>query len=1094
MLLFTLVASSPRVVDPKNTLGKLSKYLELINTRREVGFEAALNASFARNASPSHLLPSLDRHTWEPMNVTSFSFGETLGEWFAFKAALPLPAKFDPSVHFLHFDFVIDKRYLVRRWDDDTPAGPEGRIWLNQVPIAAVDEFHSGCRIDRLGPVELRIFSGRCRSSHSVARFGVSVIHTDCEALYHHLRFLISIVTDMKTDNPDRATLLRILDDTIRMLDIRDLAFPVALPPARAHDPSGTAFYASVPAALAHLNRELAKLPKPTAADAGISVIGYSHIDTCWLWPFSLSRFKFANTVAGMLHLVWRGGWKFLATSAQHYKWLKDDAPELYDGVLRAIRDGRWDANGATWVEPDTTLPSGESLVRQLTTGVRFFESELGVKQTVVFLPDCFGFSGNLPQIIRKAGIDSFVTAKISWCEYTQFPHSTFVWRGIDGSELLTHFITTPSVWSHQMSTYTGTSTAFELLGTLKAYKQKEILPTAALHTSGNGDGGGGVTEEMDWNLRLFAELPKLQDVPRVVFPTLDEVFRDIRARKDELPVWDDELYLEYHRGTLTTQEEVKRQNRQLEAHLHNVEWLLAILSSVCRVNVSRYVASVGRIWEDTLLFHFHDAVPGSSVNEANQDIVSRGRPLLAILRSLEAEVADMICDRMRTATSESATVIFNTLGYPRKISGQVVPSGGWTVKDGDVQIRIDKQTTTTYERIPKDESFEIHYINESFIETTVASGHVSVNADKRAVTTRFLEIQLNENGTFGSIRDLKTGHEYLSGAGNQFELYEDRPLAWPAWDIQLYHKEMQLESPVLESMKFESDCIHLNYRIASIGEGTETSTILQTVTFSSDSPSVDFKTVVNWTQHDKLLKVAFPTAIRSRTARFGIQFGHIKRPTHMNTKRDLAKFEAAGRWVDLSETTNGVSLCSDVKAGFDVHEGIIRMSLLKAPLQTDKWADFGVRKFSYRAVFHRGGFENSNIVKHSDELVVPVVVRDYRQPTEPIDDGAIPMTSEFVSVDDDAVVLETMKPAFDHDGFVCRFYEASGGWRRTRVTFPLLASPEWDVEIVDLLERSINGSVQKVGAGQLMFEFALKAFELTTVLLTRRNDDTSSL
>jgi alpha-mannosidase len=415
-------------------------------------------------------------------------------------------------------------------------------------------------------------------------------------------------------------------------------------------------------------------------------------------------------------------------------------------------------------------------------------------------------------------------------------------------------------------------------------------------------------------------------------------------------------------------------------------------------------------------------------------------------------------------------------------------------VKDDGIEIQIDKQTTTTYERIPKNESFEIHDFNEPFIETMMASDRVFVDADKRTVTTPFLAIHLSENGTFGSIRDVKTGHEYLSGAANQFELYEDRPLGWPAWDIQLYHKEMQLESPVLESMKFESDCIHLKYRIAAIGDGAETSTISQTVTFSSDSPSVDFKTVVNWTQHDKLLKVAFPTTIRARTARFGIQFGHIQRPTHRNTKRDMAKFEAAGRWTDLSETTNGVSLCSDVKAGFDVHEGIIRMSLLKAPLQTDKWADFGVRKFSYRAVFHHGGFENSNIIKHSDEMVFPIVIGDYRQPTEPIDDGAIPMTSEFVAVDDDDIILETMKPAFDRDGFVCRFYEASGGWRKTRVTFPLLASSEWDVEIVDLLERPINESVHKVGAGQLMFELAFKAFELTTVLLTRQSDDTGSL
>jgi alpha-mannosidase len=292
----------------------------------------------------------------------------------------------------------------------------------------------------------------------------------------------------------------------------------------------------------------------------------------------------------------------------------------------------------------------------------------------------------------------------------------------------------------------------------------------------------------------------------------------------------------------------------------------------------------------------------------------------------------------------------------------------------------------------------------------------------------------------------------------------------------------MQIESPVFDSMTFESNRVVLNYKIARVGDGpAETSTISQVLTFSSEFPFIDFKTVVNWTQHNKLLKVTFPTTVRARFARFGIQFGHIQRPTHKNTRRDMAKFEAAGRWVDLSESSGGLSLCSSVKAGFDVHEKVIRMSLLKAPLQTDKWADFGIRKFSYRLICHQGGFEESHVVQLSDELVVPVVVGNAERT------GSLLGTSEFVVVRDEKVVLETLKPAFDCDGFVCRFYESSGGWRRTIVTFPLLENAGWDVEVVDLMERRVDTvGLQKASQKQLEFELTFNAFELKTVLVRR--------
>jgi alpha-mannosidase len=598
----------------------------------------------------------------------------------------------------------------------------------------------------------------------------------------------------------------------------------------------------------------------------------------------------------------------------------------------------------------------------------------------------------------------------------------------------------------------------------------------------------------MLWNLNIMAELPKIQEVPRIVFPTLEELFKDIRARGDELPIWDDELYLEYHRGTLTSQEEVKRQNRQLEAHLHSCEWLMVIIESLFHVNISSLKKEIKKIWEVTLLCQFHDAIPGSSVNEANHEILKLGRPKLERLREIEMICGREIASRIRTVDREASSIFFNTLAHPRMICGQTIPSGGWSLRSENSLIATDEQITTAYEVIPKkgeDGDFAVHEIYEPFVHGSIApqkNKNVYINAESRSVRTPFLHVIFSEDGTIASISDVETGREYLSGRGNAFELYEDRPLNWPAWDIQLYHKEMEIQGPIFDGFEFLEDQVTAKWHIERVGDGPAgTSMITQQITFSADSPIIDFTTVVNWTQHDKLLKVAFPTTIRSRFARFGIQFGHIQRPTHKNTLRDLAKFEAAGRWTDLSDSSHGVSLTSNVKAGFDVHEGVVRMSLLKSPLQTDKWADFGIRKSTYRLVCHAGGFEDSNITEFSDELNVPVVHIPYIQPETPIGELNVPVTATFVVVKDRKVILETLKPSFDGNGFVARFYESSGGWRKTKVTFPLLDGNGWTVRAVNLLEQKGDGKVVDRKELSLCFNVELGAFELLTVLIQRK-------
>ena len=591
------------VYDPKHLTNKIAMYLDLINKKRIVETLPATDAFVCRKASPSFQPPSKEDYQWETFNAEqSFQFGETKGDWFAFKGFISAPNSFNPQTQVLRFNFEISRNYKVRTWDDNSPAGPEGRFWINSQLIAATDEFHNGADIlpEHLqfndnslqkGSVlaEARVFTGRCLASHVLSRFSVSSIDKNTEELYQKLRFYLSLAKEPNSDSHDRYLLLKALDSCIRCLDVRDCNRVIPLLPNRYHDPSNIAFYSSVPLALIALQKGLSVFPKYSETSNSlitsnipiVNVIGYSHLDTCWLWPYFYTHFKFANTSSTMLHLQEstfpENHWKFIGTAAQVYKWLKKDDPKLYERILNQAKKGLWEVNGALWLEPDTTILSGESLCRQTIMGIDFMENQMGFKQTVCMVPDCFGFSAALPQILKSAGIESFITSKLSWSEYTQFPYDTFRWRGIDGSEILAHFITTPSSWNYQTTTYTGVSTAYELIGAWKYYKQKDILPQAALHTSGNGDGGGGITEEMCWNLHLMENLPKIEGVPRLRFPSLTELFEVIKVKKDQLPLFDDELYLEYHRGTLTSQEEVKRQNRTLESSLHNIEYLLSI-------------------------------------------------------------------------------------------------------------------------------------------------------------------------------------------------------------------------------------------------------------------------------------------------------------------------------------------------------------------------------------------------------------------------------------------------------------------------------------------------------------------------------------
>ncbi|OHS97465.1 glycosyl hydrolase [Tritrichomonas foetus] len=1073
-------ALSLYVVDPQHTINKLKKINNFVNTIRHVGYKVVRDGKATKKATSSHDIPSECDYEWEDVDFShDWYFNEGRYEWTALIGTLQIPDGYDPEKHLLKLHIGITRDFKRGTGDDNTPCGPEGRYWINKEISGAVDSFHDGLYLtdDEAqdgNEVQVRIFNGRIPTHHHVDAFGIDMYDRAVETLYRRCKFLIDVVEKLE-DGPDKQKLLDLVDETLRMIDIRDEQTDIDMLDIRKQDPKHEAMRKSVPVALEFLKAKLQEFPKASETDPAITILGYSHIDTMWLWPFNVTHFKTTNTASTMLHLLEHPPkefgenaveWKFLATAPQHYKWMEEDAPYIFEKVREATRKGRWNVDGVMWLEPDVTLPSGESLNRQILYGYNYFAKSVPeFNHSTLFLPDCFGYSASLPQILRNGECDAFVTSKISWNEYNTFPYSSFNWRGIDGSSVVSHFITTSGDKYGRGSTYTGDSSVPQLMYTYDRNFQKDIIRTSALHTSGNGDGGGGVTEDMVWNYNMFNELPKLKGVPRLRFKSLSEVMDEVRDVKDDLPFWDGELYLEYHRGTLTSFEEIKRQNRMLESHLHNVEWLMTILFTQDEFfDYSKHQRAIQPIWEDTMLMHFHDCIPGSSINEANLDAVRRGRPFLEQLRNLEIELGGEIAKLIQR--TDEGKIIFNTLSHSRYITKQLIPAGGWSLQKSDTVIETNDEVTTIWERSMLTDKDIENELKEPFIKTAYpptkdddikieSQTDSNDNIKQLTVTTPCITAIFDENGHLSSVVDAQ-GLEFLSAPGNIFELYEDRSYSFPAWELTLYHKEMQLNEPIFDGYEIDSEktnVIIAKWHIPLISEGgAEETTIEQTITFTQNSPQIDFQTKVRWTQHDKILKIMFPTNIRSRTARFGIQFGHLDRPTHNNTAEDMARFEANGRWCDLAEDGRGIAIMADTKNGWDVHENVMRLSLLKAPMASDRWEDFGKRKFFYRAVFHNNSFAKAKIPQIADELNIPPVQVDANG------EGLLSAQQKFVDITDDHIILETLKVAEDNsdeESFIARFYESSGTGRKATVTFPLLKADEWeDAELVSTLEK----------------------------------------
>jgi alpha-mannosidase len=987
------------------TVEKITKQLPEIRAAVYRGVMSIPEFKFHEGDVPGAERPDFADEAWADFVVGDYWGGYDVVVWFRARVVIPPDWRREK----LALRFLVGPR-------DGGDSTAETMLYVNGRPLQAIDVWHEEAWLPpellQAGEISvaLKAWSG-VLGVPDRRRFKVAELvwlDEGAERLYFLADTVLRAVKSLDEADLRRVRLLQALNDAFYHIDFTR---------------TGSApFYDSLRLAGEQLAGTLAELAHDEMKPS-VTAVGHAHIDMAWLWRLSHTREKAARTFATVLHLMRQyPEYRFVHSSPQLYLYLKEDYPEIFAAVREKIAGGQWEITGATWIEPDTNLPGGESLVRQFLYGIRTVRHEFGVDMKLLWLPDVFGYSYALPQIIRQCGVRYLMTTKISWSQFNRFPYDTFRWRGLDGTELLTHFVTTPEETS-PFYTYNGQLRPAEVQGLWDQYRQKEVNDELLL-LFGWGDGGGGPTREMLESARVLANLPGL---PRVRLGKAEPYFAGLAERVSEkqLPVWDGELYLEYHRGTYTSQAYNKRANRLSEILYHNAEWLSA-LADVLTAESAYPAAALQQGWELILLNQFHDILPGSSIRQVYEDSRRDYEQIAAIGQEVLGRAQQRLVAGL--AGDEAQLAVFNSLSWTRDSLVELPWSEEWAGKtilnpDGRpspvqrVHNEQGRRLLLQAEALPS-----LGYRAYPLVAAESESEPGELIVTPLRLENGYYRLELNERGQIVSLFDKSAGRQALAagGRGNVLQVFEDKPMAFDAWDIDIYYQEKMREiGELVESVVEEEGplrgVLRLEWRYSD-------STISQRLTIYRRSPRIDFRTVVDWQEQQTLLKVAFPLNVRATRATFEIQFGAIERPTHWNTSWDYARFEQVGhKWVDLSEGNYGVALLNDCKYGHDVKDNVLRLTLIKSAVRPDPEADRGRHDFTYSLLPHQGNWQQGRVVGEAYALNYPslplLVEPAGRQP-------ALPAHYSFAAVDSDHVIIESIKKTEEGDAWIVRLYE----------------------------------------------------------------------
>lgn len=923
------------------------------------------------------------------------------GTHYWFRSRVTIPRDFAGKSVWLRIHTQIEE------WDDGK--NPQFLVFINGQVVQGADMNHREVLLSRQAQggqtldVDIQAYTGTLHREFAFLA-DLYVLDEEINHLYYDLLVPLQAFPRMEEDSKLRLDIRTVLNDTINLLDLRQ--------------PYSREFYASLRRAQAHITRELYE--KMGGWDQVVATcIGHTHIDVAWWWTVAQTREKVVRSFATVLKLMEEyPNYKFMSSQPVLYDFLKQRYPELYEKIKQRVAEGRWETEGGMWLEADCNLTSGESLVRQFLYGKRFFREEFGQDSKILWLPDVFGYSGALPQIMKKSGVDYFMTTKLAWNQINRIPNDTFLWRGIDGSEVLTHLITTLGVGQDPkesfFTTYNGMLHPDAIMGGWERYQNKEIN-NDILISYGYGDGGGGPTRQMlETSQRMeqgIRGIPKVrQETARTYFDQLNRRVKDNRR----LETWEGEFYFEYHRGTYTSMARNKRGNRKSELAMMDLE-TLGVLSG-------DYPAQAAtRLWRDVILLNqFHDILPGSSIAEV-YDVTKQE------YAALEQEVSGLIQARLEAlAGAGDGVTVFNTLGFARSDVVRLGQLSAQALEDGAGRRYPVQQTAAGA---------------VAYLENLPAKGYVTLRRaegqapspflrrDDFHLETPYYSVTLDSKGRFASLLDKEHDRELMKPGtlGNLLRVYEDKPIYYDNWDIDRYYTEKHYDVEDLQSLAWTEDgpvqtTLELCYGFCGC-------TLRQRIHFYANTRRIDFETVVDWKLHQHLLKAEFPLDIHTDEATFDVQFGNVTRKVHANTSWDKARFESCGqKWMDYSEGHYGVSLLNDCKYGHSVLEGVVALTLIKSGVEPNPNADVETHRFTYALYPHGETWKQAGTVQESYKL---------NQPAYVLPAGTPGKTYSYAAVDKSNVILETVKQAEDGQGTILRLYECENARTKFTLTVP---------------------------------------------------------
>lgn len=1026
---------------------RIGEILRQLETLRHPAECPAEGWQMQKRPGESRPLPGDGAGAWQPIPAGGIWGGHC--EYFAFRGELTVPMEYDGKA--VDFSLTTGREKF---WD---ATNPQFTVYVNGELRQGFDVNHNDIRLTDCAKggetysLFLSAYTG-VQNFHLYFAPVLRVVDLPVEHYYYDLLIPWQISTMLERDANEYRELNALLKESVGALDLRKSG--------------SSAYYASVEQADAILRRGLYDGERDTGAS--VCCVGHTHIDVAWKWTLSVTEDKAVRSFSTVLELMRRyPEYIFMSSQPQLYLYVKKNAPEIYEQIRARVAEGRWEPEGGMFVEPDCNLASGEALARQLLYGKRFFKEEFGKDNQILWLPDVFGYSAALPQMMKESGIRYFMTTKIGWNEVNCQPYDTFYWKGIDGTKILTHFIptrdyvltggsvnkTSTEYRGNFASTYNGRINPSQIKGAWQRYQQKELNQTV-LCSYGYGDGGGGPSIPMLESQRRLAH--GVPGCPKTKQSTALEFFRTLEKEIEgkKTPIWSGELYLEYHRGTYTSMARNKRYNRRSEFAMTDTETGLLLQRDLLK---APYPAEMIRdYWEILMRNQFHDILPGSSIKEVYDDSKEEYETLLSFTEKTQADALQAIADAV------GDTVVFNMNG--QAVSGPVaLPKAA---EHKALQLGADGTALAWAKDVPA---------KGYTVLTGECDDLAGVEISASRIETPFAIIDINDRGQISAWFDKRAGRQLLKDGccGNVLMTYEDKPFKYDNWNIQDYYKEKSW--PVTDIVSAEViERGPLRYALKMTWRYQD-SLIDETVYVYPNNPRVDFAFHTDWKEDQILLKTLFPLELNATEATYEIQYGNVKRGTTQNTSWDMARFEVCHhKWMDISEGGFGVSFLNDCKYGVGVEENEVGLSLLKCGREPNPEADREEHFATYSVLPHTGTWQEADVVRQAYILNNPLVCFHGKG------EGILPERYGLVCADDRNIMIEAVKRAEDSEATVVRFYEFEN--RQTDVTLRF-ARPMGSIYRSNIMEERKELLARDTDSVTL----TVKPFQIVTLLLEEK-------